>query len=417
MLHLHRRGFLATLGLSGLSWLTPVGTALARAAEGKPGKNPKSMILLWMDGGPSQLDTFDPKPGTKIGGNVRGISTKLPGVQLAAGLEQTAELLDQVTLVRSLMSAEGDHERGAYHLKTGYRVDPTVVHPSLGAIICHAHENDTLDIPRHVSILPTQHAARGGFLGAEYDAFKIYDPAEKVPNVTPRVKNPRFEDRLKDLSVVESAFAQGRRQRPTMVDTTDTLNRARKLMSSEQLTAFDIQQEPLAVRKAYGDSPFGRGCLAARRLIEVGVRCVEVSLSGWDSHANNETICTNRLQVLDPAFAALLKDLTERKLLDNTLVVCMGEFGRTPLINPLAGRDHWPHAFSAVVAGCGFRSGLVHGETDPEGGQKAKDPVTVADFHATLMRALGIDHEETLRTPIRRTVRRSEGQPVAALLK
>lgn len=415
MFHLHRRGFLASLGLSGLTWMTPLGTVLARAAEQKT--PPKSMILLWLDGGPSQLDTFDPKPGTGIGGSVRGVTSKIRGVQLASGLEQLAGQLDKVTLVRSLVGPEGDHERAVYHLKSGHRVDPTVVHPSLGAIICHAHSGDTLDIPRHISILPNQWAARGGFLGAEYDAFKVYDPAAKVPNVTPHADPKRFADRLDDLSVVESAFAQGRKHRPGMTDTTSALDRARKLMSSEQLAAFDIKKEPLSLQKAYGENEFGRACLAARRLIEAGVRCVEVSLTGWDSHANNETICQNRLKQLDPAFATLLADVTERKLLDRTLLVCMGEFGRTPVINPLAGRDHWPHGFSAILAGCGFRSGYVHGETDPEGGKKPKDPVSVEDLHATMLNALGINHEQTLKTPIRRTVRRSEGEPIAKLLR
>jgi hypothetical protein len=417
MFHIHRRGFLASLGLSGLGWMTPLGTALARDAEKKSSLPPKSMILLWLDGGPSQLDTFDPKPGAKIGGDVKGVSTNIPGVQLASGLERLAEQLDKVTLLRSLVGQEGDHERGAYHLKSGHRMDPTVVHPSLGAIICHAHPEDTLDIPRHISILSGAWPARGGFLGADYDAFKIYDPAEKVPNITPHVDTKRFDKRLEDLAVVEGAFAQGRKHRPGIADTTGPLDRARKLMSSAQLAAFDIKKEPLALQEAYGQNSFGRGCLAARRLIEAGVRCVEVSLTGWDSHANNETICTNRLKELDPAFSTLLKDLSDRKLLDRTLVVCMGEFGRTPIINPLAGRDHWPHGFSAILAGCGFRSGYVHGETDPEGGKQTKDPVTVEDLHATLLKSLGIDHEKTLKTPIRRTVRRSDGEPVAALLR
>jgi uncharacterized protein (DUF1501 family) len=196
----------------------------------------------------------------------------------------------------------------------------------------------------------------------------------------------------------------------------ETLQRARQMMSSEQLKAFDVSREPLAVRRSYGDTPFGRGCLAARRLIEVGVRCVEVTLDGWDSHANNHAICREHLAVLDPALSALLRDLRERGLLERTLVVVAGEFGRTPVINALGGRDHWPNGFSVALAGGAIRGGQVIGETDPEGKKDPTNPVRVGDLHATLLTAVGIDPKKLHQTPIGRTVRFSEGDPVAALL-
>ena len=174
--------------------------------------------------------------------------------------------------------------------------------------------------------------------------------------------------------MVEGAFARGRGKRADGTLHKDTVAGARKMMTSEQLAAFDVSKEPAAVRKMYGDTPFGRGCLAARRLIEVGVRCVEVTLSGWDTHANNHTQHKKQLEILDPAFAALIKDLRERKLLDKTLVIWAGEFGRTPTVNPAGGRDHWPIGFSVALAGGGIRGGTVVGATDPDGKADPKRP-------------------------------------------
>ena len=413
--HVHRRGFLAAGGLSTLGWLTPLGTALARAAE-TTRRPAKSVVVLWMGGGPSQLETFDPKPGTDIAAGTKAIATAAKGVQLAAGLEQLADQMAHVSLVRSLWSKEGDHERGTYTLKTGFRPDPTVTHPSLGAIVCHDLPGTGVEIPRHVSILPNEWPARGGTLGAEYDAFKVFDPAEKLPDVTPNVPDDRFGQRLEDLKVVEDAFAKGRGRRVEATGHGDTMARARRMMSSDQLKAFDVSRESEAVRKEYGDTPFGRGCLAARRLLEVGVRCVEVTLGGWDSHANNHEITTRLKGTLDPAFAALLRDLQKRDTLKDTVVLCVGEFGRTPQVNAVGGRDHWPHNFAAALAGGGLKGGVVVGESDPAGGKEPKDKQAAANLHATVLKALGIDHEKTLRGPLGRTIPRSEGKPIAALV-
>ena len=340
----------------------------------------------------------------------------MKGVQLAAGFEQLADQMEHVALVRSLWSQEGDHERGTYTLKTGYRPDPTVTHPSLGAIVCHDLPGAGVDIPRHVSIMPTEWPARGGALGAEYDAFKVYDPADKVPDTTPHVSTERFEQRLEDLKVVEDAFAQGRGKRVEATGHKDTMERAKRMMSSDQLKAFDVSREPARVRKEYGHTPFGRGCLAARRLLEVGVRCVEVTLGGWDSHANNHEITTRLKGELDPALAALVRDFQGRDALKDTVVLCVGEFGRTPQMNALGGRDHWPHNFTAAIAGGGIKGGVVVGESDPDGGKEPKDRQPIANLHATVLKVLGIDPEKTIRSPIGRTFARSEGKPIEALL-
>jgi hypothetical protein len=392
-----------------------LGTQLAHAAEAEK-KAAKSVIVLWMAGGPSQLETFDPKPGTNIASGSLARNTAAKGVQLAAGFEQLADQMHHVALVRSLWSQEGDHERGTYTLKTGYRPEPTLIRPSLGAVVCHALPGEGVEIPRHISILPGQWPARGGFLGAEFDAFKVYDPADKVPDVTPQVSPDRFAERLKDLEVVEDAFAKGRGNRVVATGHKDTMARARQLMSSEQLKAFDVSREPAALRKEYGETPFGRGCLAARRLLEVGVRCVEVALDGWDTHAKNHELVAKQVNVLDPAFAALLRDLKSHDMLKDTVVVCMGEFGRTPVINALGGRDHWPHNFTAALAGGGVKGGTVVGESDPEGGKIPKDRVPVANLHATILKALGIEWDKQLRSPTGQRVVRSEGKPIAAIL-
>ncbi len=412
-----RRRFLQLAGLAGAGWLTTISEILAHRAEGRAPREPaQSVILLWLAGGPSQLETFDPHPGAAIAGGTTAIDTAVRGMQLAAGLARLAEQMADVSLVRSLVSKEGDHERGTYLVKTGYRPNPTLVHPSLGAICCHRLPVGNTEIPRHISILPNQWPARGGFLGNCYDAFKTSDPAEPVPDVVSRISAERQTARRQDREFVDRVFAQGRSRQTVAVQHGQMIEQAQSMMTSAQLRAFEISDEPVAVRAKYGDTPFGRGCLAARRLVEQGVRCVEVTLAGWDSHANNHGTHAQLLQILDPAFAALIQDLRERELLDRTVVLCGGEFGRTPRINPLDGRDHWPHGFSMALAGGGLRGGQVIGETDPEGGKHVADPRGVADIHATVLSALGIGPADEEISPAGRPVKLSEGAVIESLL-
>jgi hypothetical protein len=315
------------------------------------------------------------------------------------------------------MSKEGDHERGTYLMKTGYRPDPTVEHPSIGAICCHELPVGRTDIPRHISILAGQWPSRGGFLGGDFDAFQAGDPQGALPDVTAGVPAPRDAARVRDLDVLERAFAKGRRSRVDATLHRETMARARTMMSSEQLKAFDVSHEPASVRAEYGDTPFGRGCLAARRLTEVGVRCVEVTLDGWDSHVNNHATQAARVKTLDPAFAALLRDLKQRKLLERTIVLCYGEFGRTPKMNLTGGRDHWPSGFSLALAGGGLRSGLAIGETDPEGLKDPTRPATVEDVHATILTAVGLDPaKENVAPATSRPIKLSQGKPIRELL-
>ena len=401
------------------SWLTPVAHVLGRADEKKAPAQARSVILLWLAGGPSQLETFDPHAGTLIAAGTAAIKTSVKGIELAAGLPRLAEAMEDVTLIRSVVSEEGDHERATYNMKTGYRPDPTVVHPSIGAVICHELPDTAVEIPRHISILPGQWPSRGGYLGAGLDAFKVYDPRGRVPDMRSPVPDARRSRRLKGLDVVEGAFARGRR--PDL-DTRSTLPRvtiqkALRMMGSEQLDAFDISKVPARQRAAFGDTPFGRGCLVAMRLIETGVRCIEVTLGGWDTHFNNHEAHAKLNAILDPAFTALVAALKERGLLERTVVLCGGEFGRTPNLNPFEGRDHWPHAFSLAVAGGGFRRGTLYGGTDPSGKEKEPDkPVRVADIHTTVMHALGIDSDKEIQTPVGRPMALSDGKVIGELL-
>ncbi len=410
-----RRSFLKLTGLAGLGWLTPVGELLARQADGT--REPaRSIILLWMAGGPSQLETFDPHPESTIAGGTKAITTASKSIRLAEGYGRLAEVMDRVSVVRSLVSKEGDHERGTYLMKTGYRPDPTVEHPSIGAICCHELRGGGTEIPRHISILPYQWPARGGFLGGQYDAFQLGDPSKPLPDVTSKVQPIRDTRRMADLAIVENAFRKGRGDRVAATLHRETLDRARTMMSSEQLKAFDLSKEPVETRRLYGETPFGRALLAARRLTEVGVRCVEVTLSGWDSHVNNHQIHKDRALELDPAFAALIQDLSHRGQLDRTVVLCGGEFGRTPNINKLGGRDHWPMGYSLAIAGGGLKGGIAVGETDPEGKKDPVRPSTIADVHATVLTTLGITPGKENISPVGRPIKLSEGKVIGELI-
>jgi len=420
--HLSRRALLRAAGLGGVAWLTPLTHMIGQAQEKEASQaSAKSVIILWLAGGASQLETFDPHPGKEIAGDTGAIKTSVKGVEIAEGLPQVAEVMEELTLVRSMFSQEGDHERGTYNVKTGYRPDPTMVHPSIGAVICNELPVDGVDIPRHISILPGQWPARGGHLGADLDAFKVYDTLGQAGDMTARVKPSRQKNRLEGLRKVEESFARGRR---TDLDKKKTLHnvtiqRALDMMNSKQLGVFDVSKAPAQTRKAFGDTDFGRGCLAAVQLVGAGVRCVEVTLGGWDTHINNHEGQATKNAILDPAFATLIRELRVRKLLAETIVICAGEFGRTPKINGLGGRDHWPKGFSVALAGGGFRGGHVHGATDPEGvKEEPKDPVKVADLHTTVMHLLGIDHKKKYKNlPFDRFGTLSEGDVIKGLLK
>jgi hypothetical protein len=427
----HRRQFLrngafATGGLLSQGMLTRLAERLSIASESKSSDavRAKSLILLWMQGGPSQLETFDPHPDSKIGGETKAIATSVSGLQIASTLPRTAEIMHRATLIRSMVSKEGDHERATYNMKTGWRPDPTLIHPAIGSVVCHQTE-DNIEIPRHISILSGQWPSRGGYMGSVLDAFKTGDPKDPLPNLKSYTDKKVFESRLDDLqNVVESEFRRGRLRE---LDKNKTLHqsstvRATTMMASDQIKAFDIGLEPSQVVDSFGDNSFGRGCLAAIRLIEQGVRCVEVELSGWDTHVENYSLQRGRCAILDAALHSLIQQLEERGLLNQTIVMCGGEFGRTPKINVADGRDHWPTGFSTFLAGGPFRAGHVHGETTHELNETGTDPlkgvrdaVKIEDLHATLLHSFGIDFSKELQTPIGRPLTLSAGSIIKSL--
>ncbi|MBI3863859.1 MAG: DUF1501 domain-containing protein [Planctomycetia bacterium] len=411
-----RRDVLQLAAATGLSFLLP--GLQGRAADTRGNERPKSLITLWMGGGPSQLETFDPHPGTEIGGKTKAINTKLPGVQVSDFLPNMAEQIHQMCVIRSMVSQEGDHERGAYLIKTGYRPETTLIHPSIGAIVAHELPAPGVEIPHHISILNSQWPGRGGYLGDDYDPFKVLDPKQNLQNMKATVQDEKRQgQRLRDLAVVEKSFRNRRRIQADATLHQDTVQRALTMMSSQQLKAFQVELEPAAARAAYGDTPFGTGCLIARRLVETGVRSIEVNLDGFDTHANNHDGQKTQADIFDPAFAALIRDLIDRDLFDSTVVLWIGEFGRKPFINNLSGRDHWPSGFSCVVGGGGIRRGLVVGETDPTG-QKTNptDPIEVHDLFATIMKTLGVDYRKEVTTPIGRPMALCKGRPIDRLL-
>ncbi|MCP4786868.1 MAG: DUF1501 domain-containing protein [Fuerstiella sp.] len=417
-----RRDAFATMAACGLSLSLPCMSA--QAAAKRSAERPKSLITLWMNGGMSQLETWDPHPGTPTGGLVKSIPTSQKGLKISEFLPQLAEQMHNVTLIRSMTSQEGDHSRAAFYVKTGYRLEPTLVYPSLGAIVAHQLPDPNVEIPQHVSLGGDNFFPRGGYLGNQWDAFRVFDPGRSLTNLKAGISESRLAQRKTGLDMLLRQFAKGR---PTAEKETlheDNIQRALKMMSSEQIKAFELDDEPAAVLKAYGDSRFGRGCLIARRLAEGGVRAIEVCLNGFDTHVNNHEGQKTQAAILDPAFATLITELRERDLLESTIVLCISEFGRDPRINGGGGRDHWPGWFSCVLAGGGFQNGLVIGETashvSDDKGKKAKlkprDPITVPQLYATIMHAMGIGWNDEIITPIGRPIRFADEAPVARLL-
>lgn len=418
--HLSRRHALQTMAAGSLAFWLP--TLSARQIAQRAQERPKSLITLFMAGGMSQLETWDPHPGASGGGEVSAIKTSLPGLQISEFLPQMAEQMHEVTLIRSLTSMEGDHARGASFVKTGYRLDPTLKYPALGAIAARQLKAPGLEIPSHVCIGTDSAFPRGGYLGNQFDAFRVFNPGRSVTNLKSDVSARRLDRRSDALDMMAKRFQA---QRPGAMKETmheNNVERAFRMMSSEQLKAFEIDKVPKAVREAYGDTRFGRGCLVARQLVETGVRAVEVTLSGFDTHVNNHEGQKTQAEILDSAFSTLLNDLRERDLLESTVVLCITEFGRTPMVNAAGGRDHWPHWFSCVAAGGGFRKGLVMGETSGEMPRAMKpkpkpiDPVTVPQLYATVLKTLGIDSQEEVMTPVGRPIRFADDEPFAKLL-
>jgi hypothetical protein len=395
---------LAAAGVTGVSlsgWLNVLAT---RAAE-QPAKH-KACILLWMDGGPSHKDTFDLKPGTEQGGPFKEIATSVPGIKISEYFPLFARQMEHAAILRGMSTLEGAHPRAKYHLHTGYREGQGgVVYPSIGSLVAKELGDPEQPMPSFVSIGNRTYGA--GFLGTRYQPLSIVDARRGVENLKPLVAGGAFDGRVELLDELEKAFHRDYKADAGMAHRT-TYQRAVALMKSKEARAFDISREPEQVRKAYGSGRFGEGCLLARRLIETGVSFVEVALGGWDTHQNNFDRVKALSQQVDPAMSTLISELKERSLLDSTLIVWMGEFGRTPRINTRGakpGRDHYPRAWSSVLVGGGIKGGQVVGKTDKEGATVVERPISTIDFMATVCTILGIKHDKLNTTPSNRPVR------------
>lgn len=388
---------LAGGALSG--WL---GTLAAHAAEQSP---VKSCVLLWMAGGPSHLDTFDLKPDAP--GNIRGdfkpIATSVPGIQISENFPKFARLTQHAALLRGMSTVESDHQLASYHAHTGYQKRAGgVAFPSLGAIVSRELGKKDFPLPNFVCIGGgPRHGIHAGFFGPDQEPLNVTDPERGTESLRPLASQVEFQRQYKLLTRLDSVFQETHRAEPAQAHRM-ALERAVRLMTSEQKRAFDLAEEPGAVRDRYGRGSFGQGCLMARRLVETGVRFVEVMMGdgvGWDTHRDNFPR-TRALSIeADLGMAALVEDLRERGRLDSTLVIWMGEFGRTPQITSGGGRNHWAKAWSTLLAGGGIRSGQVIGRTDQNAAEVLERPISVVDFLATICNLLGIDHTRQNRAP------------------
>jgi len=385
----HRRDVLrsAAMGIAGAGLFGWQSTLAANAATLR--RQGKACILLWMQGGPSQLETFDPKPEHANGGETRAIETNVSGIRLSENLPQLARRMDKVALLRGMTGKEGSHPRASFLMHTGYLPTAALRYPTLGANVAHQLGDPTAELPSFVRIGRGARAdSGGGYLGVKFDPLVVADPTTPPENTAPTTETARFRRRL---SLVEQLESTGSAHPRGMADHRELLGRASTMILSPSMSVFDLERESEADREAYGDTDFGRGCLLARRLVESGVTFVEVGLGNWDTHQDNFEKSRELCGQLDQPFARLIEDLEQRGLLESTLVLCMGEFGRTPKINPRGGRDHFPRAFSTAIAGGGVRGGQVIGGTDDSGSEVIDRPVEAADLFRSVYRLLGID--------------------------
>ncbi|MEM6364769.1 MAG: DUF1501 domain-containing protein [Planctomycetota bacterium] len=369
-----------------------LGSAIqANATEMKAKR--KSAILLWMSGGPATIDIWDLKPGAATGGPFRPIATN-GEAQICEHLPMVAQQMTHLSVVRSMSTREADHNRGRYYMHTGFVPNPNIEHPSYGSVVAHEliDQRPELEIPPFVSI---GGASSGpGFLGMAWSPFNVSSNG-RIRNLQMKLDDSRLRQRMAALELIESGFARKTNDTPA-VEHAKVLRKTFDLMTSDQMEAFRVEKEPDAVKERYGTDNFGQGCLLARRLVEAGVPFVEVDLGGWDNHNGIHPILKDqKLPQLDRAMSALVEDLNQRQLLDDTVVIWMGEFGRTPRINQNAGRDHFARAWSCVVGGGKLKGGLAIGETSSDGSAVETEPFSSEDLMTTVCHGLDISTETT----------------------
>ncbi len=402
-----RRAFLHTAGAAGLAGFLP------RLAAADATGRKRLCILLWMSGGPSQIDTFDPKPGHANNGPFTPAKTAIPGLAIGEHLPQLAKQFQHHAIVRSMSTKEGDHGRATQHLRTGNLPQGAIDFPVFGSLVAKERESDGADLPRYVSVSPRGlggASLSAGFLGPKHAPLIVGDDSGggelRVQNLglPNSVAEARAANRLALLREVEGDFLV---DRPGVATAShkSAYDRAARLMRPEAAKAFDLSDEKAAIRDRYGRNRFGQGCLLARRLVERGVPFVEVTLGGWDTHDRNFDQVKALCEVLDPAWSTLTDDLNDRGLLESTLVVWAGEFGRTPGINPRVGRDHYPVSWSVVLGGGGIKGGQAIGRTGKDGMLVEDRPTNVPDLLSTIALAIGIDPTKQNLSNVGRPIR------------
>jgi uncharacterized protein (DUF1501 family) len=353
----------------------------------------KSAILLWMGGGPSTMDIWDLKPGASTGGPFQPIATS-GNAQISEHMPLMAKQMHNMAIIRSMSTREADHNRGRYYMHTGYVPNPNVEHPSYGAVLSNQliDQRPELEIPPFVAV--GGGSVGPGFLGMAWAPFSVSSTGQ-VRNLDMGLGDDRLYQRMYALDMIENGFINQRRGSAAS-DHQKILKKTLNLMTSEQMKSFKVASEPDSVKERYGNTGFGRGCLMARRLVEAGVPFIEVGLGGWDMHSNiHQTLSDTKLPELDQAMSALTEDLEQRGLLEDTAIIWMGEFSRTPRINGNAGRDHWARSWSVVVGGAGMNGGIAVGNTSSDGTRVETDPYSSQDVMASVCKALGISLQTT----------------------
>lgn len=429
-----RRDFLSagSLGFLGLTLRDYLAAAPAKAGDVRPGAKANSVILFWLEGGPSHIDTWDPKTNS----NFKPMSTSLPGVQFSELLPKMSKQAHKYAVIRSMHTRGNDHPQATHYVITGHEVNPAMQFPSVGSLITK-EMGPRNSVPPHILVPKWDRGRqyedyfRASFLGGDYDPMCIPDPAK-----------PGFE--VTDLSLPKSVSQASVESRSAFLKAVDRKYRAlnetaehanmdafsaqamKMILTPAVRDAFDLSKESDKLKERYGKDSIGQSCLLARRLVESGARFVTAAGyhgTSWDTHSDNDKSHKDKLcPTLDRTLTALVDDLEERGLLETTIVIAMGEFGRTPNINPNLGRDHWPNAWSLAITGGGIKAGQVIGSTDERGANVTSRVVTMGDLYATVFKLLGVDHTKEIMSPIGRPIKIANsledttGQPVAELL-
>jgi hypothetical protein len=415
---LSRRKFIqySAKALLGVGLASSSGPLWASQTLRKP--TARNVIYIYLSGGMSHIDTFDPKPSWKDQGPVQTIATNVSGIQFSGYLPNLAKRADKLAIIRSMYSNQGAHAPGEYFMHTSYEQRGTIRHPGLGAWLNSMSGKTNSTLPGNIRIGGSNNAPGGaGFLDSKYEPLHLGSPDDGLPHVARHhsVDDVELRERLAIAEMMDLSF---HKKYPAKLVRAygDVYEEAIKLMNSKDLVAFDLSQEPKLMRDVYGDTRLGKSCLLARRLVEHGVRFVEITHGGWDTHYDNHDLVPALTDPLDVSLSALLDDLHYRGLLDETLVVIGTEFGRSPEINGNAGRNHHPAAFTCILAGGGIQGGQVYGATDASGGSIADNGVTVPDFNATIAYALGLPIDKVIDSPSGRPFRIADkGRPITAL--